>query len=146
MATVRSRELLAVLALQDLNIAGLYMRSLFSLVEQSEHHVIYCKFRNFRENFIFVNRVKRHFRDVKYLLLGDDLHISVKDSEISLFREGFIFTQYAKFRKNKTLIKISESTVLVDGRRWPKMTWKKLTEKHCHEWKLKTINPQEGNT
>ena len=25
-------------------------------------------------------------------------------------------------------------------------TWKKLTEKDCHEWKLKTVDPQERST
>ena len=34
----------------------------------------------------------------------------------------------------------------IDGR-WgagmPKLTWKKLTEKDCHEWKLTTVDPQE---
>ena len=28
----------------------------------------------------------------------------------------------------------------------PKLTWKKLTEKDCHEWKLTTFDPQERNT
>ena len=39
--------------------------------------------------------------------------------------------------------------IQVDGRRGPgrrKMTWKKLTEKGCSEWKLTTVDPQEMNT
>ena len=28
----------------------------------------------------------------------------------------------------------------------PKLTWKKLTEKDCHEWKLTTVDPQERGT
>ena len=28
----------------------------------------------------------------------------------------------------------------------PKLTWKKLTEKDCHEWKLTTVDPQERST
>ena len=28
----------------------------------------------------------------------------------------------------------------------PKLTWKKLTEKDWHEWKLTTVDPQERNT
>ena len=28
----------------------------------------------------------------------------------------------------------------------PKLTWKKLTEKDCSEWKLTTVDPQERNT
>ena len=36
--------------------------------------------------------------------------------------------------------------IQIDGRRGavrPKLTWKKLTEKDCHEWKLTTVDPQE---
>ena len=36
------------------------------------------------------------------------------------------------------------SDIQIDGRRGagkPKLTWKKLTENHCHEWKLMTIDP-----
>ena len=29
---------------------------------------------------------------------------------------------------------------------WPKLTWKKLTEKDCCEWKLTTVDPQERST
>ena len=28
----------------------------------------------------------------------------------------------------------------------PKLTWKKLTEKNCSEWKLTTVDPQERST
>ena len=28
----------------------------------------------------------------------------------------------------------------------PKLTWKKLTEKDCHEWKLTTVDTQERST
>ena len=37
----------------------------------------------------------------------------------------------------------------IDGRRMagrPKLTWKKLTEKDCREWKLTTVDPQERST
>ena len=37
----------------------------------------------------------------------------------------------------------------IDGKRGvgrPKQTWKKLTEKDCHEWKLITVDPQERST
>ena len=36
-----------------------------------------------------------------------------------------------------------------DGRRGagrPKLTWKKLREKDCCEWKLTTVDPQEKST
>ena len=39
--------------------------------------------------------------------------------------------------------------IQIDGKRGagrPKQTWKKLTEKDCHEWKLTTVDPQERST
>ena len=42
---------------------------------------LYCKFENFRENFIFGNCVKRHIWDVNNSELGHDLPISVNDSD-----------------------------------------------------------------
>ena len=39
--------------------------------------------------------------------------------------------------------------IQVDGRRRagrPKLIWKKLTEKDCCEWKLTTVDPQDGGT
>ena len=39
----------------------------------------YCKFGNFRDNFIFVNSVKTHICDVKNLRQGHDLPISVNN-------------------------------------------------------------------
>ena len=39
--------------------------------------------------------------------------------------------------------------IQTEGRRGagrPKLTWKKLTEKDCHEWKLTTVDPQERRT
>ena len=71
-------------------------------------HMKYCKFGNFRENFIFANSVKRHICDVKNSRLRHDIPISVNDRVISPFREDFVFT---KLRENKTLAKISEFTV-----------------------------------
>ena len=45
----------------------------------------------FARIIFFANSFKRHFCDVKRSQLGHDLSISVNDSVISLFREGFIF-------------------------------------------------------
>ena len=42
----------------------------------------------FRENFIFVNNVKRHICDVKYSRLGHNLTISVNDRVISPLHGG----------------------------------------------------------
>ena len=39
--------------------------------------------------------------------------------------------------------------VQIDGRRGagrPKLTWKKLMERDCREWKLMTVDPQERST
>ena len=39
--------------------------------------------------------------------------------------------------------------IQIDGRRGagrPKLTWKKLTEKDCREWKLTTVDPQDRST
>ena len=39
--------------------------------------------------------------------------------------------------------------IQIEGRRGagrPKLTWKKLIEKDCHEWKLTTVDPQERST
>ena len=39
--------------------------------------------------------------------------------------------------------------IQIDGRRGegrPKLTWKKLTERDCLEWKLTTVYPQERST
>ena len=41
------------------------------------------------------------------------------------------------------------SDIQIDGRRGaarPKLTWKKLTETDCSEWKLMTVDPQEKST
>ena len=39
--------------------------------------------------------------------------------------------------------------IQIEGR-WvagrPKLTWKKLTQKDCREWKLTTVDPQERTT
>ena len=52
--------------------------------------MIYCEFRNFRQDFIFAYKVKRHTCHAKKSQLGHDLHTSVNDRVISPFREGFI--------------------------------------------------------
>ena len=60
--------------------------------------------------------VKRHIYDAKKLRLGHVLPLSVGDSVISLFLEGFIFhktSHMRSFMKIKTLAKISEFTVSV---------------------------------
>ena len=32
------------------------------------------------------------------------------------------------------------------GEGWPKLTWKKLMERDCREWKLTIVDPQEKST
>ena len=54
---------------------------------------IYCRFGNFRENFIFANNIKRHISDVEKSPLRQGLPVSINDRVILPFREGFIFTK-----------------------------------------------------
>ena len=77
----------------------------------------YCRFGNFRENFIFANSIKRHTSNVKNSRLRQGLPISTDDRVILPFCEAFIFTNfaYAKFRENKVLAKNSEFTVLLQN-------------------------------
>ena len=51
---------------------------------------VYCRFGNFRENFIFVNSIKRHISDVKNSQLRQDLPISINERAIFISR-GFYF-------------------------------------------------------
>ena len=44
---------------------------------------MYCKFGNFRKNFIFTKSIKTHTCDIKNSRQGRDLHISVNYREIS---------------------------------------------------------------
>ena len=76
--------------------------------------MVYCKFGNFRENFIFANSVKRHICDAQNLRLRHDLPISVTNSVVLLFREGFIFAKLriCEVSRKKNLAKISEFTVV----------------------------------
>ena len=54
---------------------------------------IYCRFGNFRENFIFAHIIKIHISDLKKSRLRQDLPILINDRVILPFREGFIFTK-----------------------------------------------------
>ena len=74
---------------------------------------MYCKFGNFRENFIFTNITKRHICDVLNSQIEHFSPISVNDRMNSPFHKDFIFTKLrlCKFPENKTLAKISEFTV-----------------------------------
>ena len=53
----------------------------------------YCRFANFRENFIFANSIKRHISDVKNSRLRQDLPMSINERVILPFRVGFIFAK-----------------------------------------------------
>ena len=64
--------------------------------------IVYNRFGNFCENFIFENSIKRHISDVKNLQLMQGLPISINGRVILPFREG-LFSQnfaYAKFHEN----------------------------------------------
>ena len=70
-----------------------------------------------RENFFFVNSVKRHICDVKNSRLGHDLTISVNNRVILPFHEVFIFI--CEVSQKQTLAKICEfivsASVLIPG-------------------------------
>ena len=101
---------------------------------------MYCKFGNFRENFIFANGVKRHICDVKNSRQRHDLPISVNDRVILPFHEGFIFTKFrekkTRIYENRTLAKISEFTV------YERMINKNSTSQHTisdHYWPISEV-------
>ena len=75
---------------------------------------MYCKFGNFRENFIFANSVKRHICDVQTSQLRHDLPISLNDRVVLLFREGLTFSKLpiCEVSRKKTFAKIFGFTVL----------------------------------
>ena len=69
-------------------------------MKQVQFQLEYCKFGNFRENFIFENSDKRHICDVKKLRLGYDLPVSVNDRFAQIVRISFSRNfAYAKFRE-----------------------------------------------
>ena len=65
-----------------------------------------CLSGNFRENFIFANSVKRHTCDVKNLLLGHDLNISVIYSDFARILIARNFAYMGSFAKIKPSRKI----------------------------------------
>ena len=67
-------------------------RSPYTILEE------YCKFGNFREDFVFANSPKRHICHVKNSCYGRDLPISVNNRLISPISEDFIFTKLCIFR------------------------------------------------
>ena len=58
----------------------------------------YCRFGNFRENFIFANSIKIHISGVKYSRLRQDLPISIIDKVILPFSRGFYFHETSHMR------------------------------------------------
>ena len=81
-----------------------------TMVSIPGHVPQYCKFGNFRKNYIFANSVKRHIWEVKNSRPVHDLPIPVNDRMIRTYCKSFIFTKL--FRENKILAKISKFTVV----------------------------------
>ena len=87
--------------MSDLKVRNYCHRSLFFLtmlicfidMMLYFHH---CISRNFWENFIFANIIKRHICDAVNLQLGPNLHISVNDIVISA--GGFYFHETSHMR------------------------------------------------
>ena len=68
-------------------------KDVFSLVIVLKTY--FCKFGNFRENFIFANSIKSHICQVKISRLGHDSPISLNDRVIS---RGFYFHETSHVR------------------------------------------------
>ena len=75
------------------------------------HQGLYCKFRNFRKNFILVNRVKRHICHIKTSQLEHDLTTSVNNRVIVPFARVLFSRESAKVCDNKTIAKFFGFTV-----------------------------------
>ena len=75
------------------------------------HFIDYCKFGNFRENFVFANSVKRRICDIKNRDYGM-IHLINKRQSGFAFSHRFYFheTSHAKFSEKKTLAKVSKFT------------------------------------
>ena len=72
----------------------LYSFAMISLRKKERaRFALYCRFGNFRENFIFANSIKRHISDVKNSRLRQYLPIAINDRVILPFREVYIFTK-----------------------------------------------------
>ena len=63
----------------------------------------YCKFGNFRENFIFGNSIKRHICDVRNSRLGHDIRISVNDSDFAILRVFYFDKTFAKLKPSQKI-------------------------------------------
>ena len=79
--------------------------------------IVYCRFGNFRENFIFANSVKRHtcICHVKNPRIWHDLPTSVKDKEFSPFHEGSIFAKPFEltYHKSRLLTWIKNDSIFM---------------------------------
>ena len=64
---------------------------------------MYCKFGNFRKNFIFLNSAKRHICDVKNLQQGYGLPISVNHGDLAISR-GFYFHETSHMQTEPLLL------------------------------------------
>ena len=84
--------------------------------------LMYCRFGNFRDYFIFANSIKRHTSDVKNSRLRHDIHKRQSDFAIS---RGFIFTKLriCEVSRNKVLAKISEFYSKQGSKRYKKVIW-----------------------
>ena len=69
----------------------------------------------------------------------EDLNLILRERRLRLFRHVELSSGAVRTACN----------IQIDGS-WgagrPKLTWKKLTEKDCYEWKLTTVDPQERST
>ena len=76
-----------------IELFGDALRVIYARFNKPGHKKIYCKFGNFRENFIFANSFKKYIRDVKNSRLGHDLAVSTND-----ISRGFCFLDTSHMR------------------------------------------------
>ena len=69
----------------------------------------------------------------------EDLNLILRERRLCLFRHVELSSGAVR----------TACIIQIDGR-WgagrPTLTWKKLTERDCHEWKLTVVDPQERST
>ena len=78
----------------------------------------YCRFGNFRKNFIFANSIKRHISNKKNSWLSQNLPISINDRVILPFPEGEVSRKIKSSRKFPNLQYYTDAYSDLSGEVW----------------------------
>ena len=108
-------------------VAWLYYLKHYTSPNLTGAWIQYCRFGNFRENFIIAKSIKRHISDVNNSRLRQDLPIDINKRRV-------ILRFFTNFRENNVLAKKSEFTV------FPVRKRAKISL--CHI--LRTMNANKG--